>query len=80
LIDFRQHWQVRTNDYPDWVIVVVLRTCQNNREIIRLTWGLVFAFVQHVQREAPFIAYELTRQGLVDAIKEIMGYPPAAAY
>jgi len=46
LIDFRQHWQVRTNDYPDWVIVVVLRTCQNNREIIRLTWGLVFAFVQ----------------------------------
>jgi len=31
----------------------------------------------HVAREAPFIAYELTRQGLVCAIKGIMGYPPA---
>jgi hypothetical protein len=33
----------------------------------------------HLKTEAPFIAYELTRQGLVDAIKQIMGYPPTTS-
>ena len=52
-------------------------TCIKAREryVKQYCQGLIdFA---HVEREAPFIAYELTRQGLVDAIKGIMGYPPA---
>jgi hypothetical protein len=52
-------------------------TCIKAREryVKQYCQGLIdFA---HVAREAPFIAYELTRQGLEDAIKGIMGYPPA---
>ena len=52
-------------------------TCIKAREryVKQYCQGLIdFALVE---REAPFIAFELTRQGLEDAIKTIMGYPPA---
>jgi hypothetical protein len=52
-------------------------TCIKAREryVKQYCQGLIdFA---HVVREAPFIGYELNRQGLVQAIKGIMGYTPA---
>ncbi len=50
-------------------------TCLKNRN--EFVWcyckrQITFA---HLERQAPFLAKELVRQGLTDTIQEIMGYP-----